>query len=297
MLKKILLIAFALLFLIGKANANVSGFGGWTQGAGSTGVCPNSMQGNPLSTPYVWYFQGNLCSLGSSSYVPSSGYYSALTVYKYKNSEVYSISTNSAYIDASKNLYQQNVSLSGSGYYTVTLYQGEILSECAYIVDSSGKRYLLGPDNGAKCNGSPLPPTPPIPDTFCTINNANALSVSLGALNRDEIPTVPDSGSAISKTISVVCTGGTVSANMKLNYTPISIGSSQAVKTSANGVGTAIFYDSKALSPSDVTSVNFLEGSNSLTLGFQAVRDSTVALKDIPTGAFTASAVLVMTQQ
>lgn len=84
---------------------------------------------------------------------------------------------------------------------------------------------------------------------------------------------------------------------MTLNYTPISIGSSQAVKSSANGVGAAIFYGNKALSPSDVTSLNFLEGSNTLTLGFQAVRDSTVALKDIPTGAFTASAVLVMTQQ
>lgn len=88
-----------------------------------------------------------------------------------------------------------------------------------------------------------------------------------------------------------------ITANMKLNYTPISIGSSQAVKSSANGVGAAIFYGNKALSPSDVTSLNFLEGSNTLTLGFQAVRDSTVALKDIPTGAFTANAVLVMTQQ
>ena len=84
---------------------------------------------------------------------------------------------------------------------------------------------------------------------------------------------------------------------MTLNYTPISIGSSQAVKSSANGVGAAIFYGNKALSPSDVTPLNFLEGSNTLTLGFQAVRDSTVALKDIPAGAFTANAVLVMTQQ
>ncbi|CCJ81525.1 FIG00626592: hypothetical protein [Cronobacter dublinensis 1210] len=84
---------------------------------------------------------------------------------------------------------------------------------------------------------------------------------------------------------------------MQLNYTPVSIGSGQAVKSSANGVGAAIFYNNKLLAPTDVTAVNFLEGSNTLTLGFQAVRDATVALKDIPTGAFTASAVLVMTQQ
>ncbi|MNE11402.1 hypothetical protein D3C80_1041580 [compost metagenome] len=200
-------------------------------------------------------------------------------------------------------MYDQNVYLKGGeGSYPFTLQPGQTATICAHLIGPDGKKFSLSAGAGQALNRcydgyTPLPPTPPTPTTSCSINNGNALSVSLGTLNRDEIPTVPDSGSAISKTISVVCTGGTVTANMQLNYTPISVGSNQAVKTSANGVGAAIFYSNKVLSPSDVTSVNFLEGSNNLTLGFQAVRDSTVALKDIPTGAFTASAVLVMTQQ
>ncbi|MCU7785581.1 fimbrial protein [Lelliottia amnigena] len=300
MLKKILIIIVIMVGAIGNANADVSGFAGFSN-AGHP-VCPPSQAGNPKSDMvFTWQFIGNICTMGGSQFVPSSGNYSVQTdiVYrKYSNYYVkYSFkSSNSAYIDGTKPLSSQTITLSAPGSYSLSLYQDESFTLCAYLVSSTGTKYRVG-DFAQDCYGAPLPYTPSVPDTSCTINGGNALSVSLGTLNRDEIPTVPDSGTAISKTISVNCTGGTVTANMKLNYTPISIGSSQAVKSSTNGVGAAIFYNNKALSPSDVTPLNFLEGSNTLTLGFQAVRDSTVALKDIPTGAFTANAVLVMTQQ
>ncbi|MCE9966393.1 fimbrial protein [Lelliottia amnigena] len=294
MLKNILLIIVIMVGAIGNTNAAVSGFAGSSKNGPPT--CPNSVMGNPLSGTQVWSFSGNLCTMGSPGYVPSSGYYFAQTDIMRNFSLMYSFKSNSAYIDGSKPVNSQTISLSAPGSYSLTLYTGEWTTLCAYLVNSVGTKYILG-DYQQACYGAPLPYTPTVPDTSCTINSGNALSVSLGTLNRDEIPTVPDSGSAISKTISVTCTGGKVTANMKLNYTPISIGSSQAVKSSTNGVGAAIFYGNKALSPSDVTPLNFLEGSNTLTLGFQAVRDSTVALKDIPTGAFTANAVLVMTQQ
>ena len=169
---------------------------------------------------------------------------------------------------------------------------------CLYLVSSNGTKYMTQDTESFNCPYAPgLPDTPSIPDTSCTINGGNALSVSLGTLERSEIPTAPDVTSAINKTVSVNCTGGKVTVNMQMSYTPVSIGSGQAVKTSANGVGAAIFYGDKALAPADITPLTFAEGSNTLTLGFQAVRDATVQLKDIPTGAFTASAVLVMTQQ
>lgn len=297
MLKKILLIIVIMVGVIGNANATISGFAGGGSPGSAHPTCPPSQYGNPLPGVGGATFSGNLCTISGGGFLPSSGYYYAQTDIMRNNSLMYSFKSNSAYIDGSKSLYEQNISLSAPGSYSVTLYQNDYTTICAYIVDSKGIKYILGGYIRPCDPGHDLSPTPPIPDTSCTINNGNALSVSLGTLNRDEIPTVPDSGSAISKTISVNCTGGTVTANMTLNYTPISIGSSQAVKSSANGVGAAIFYSDKALSPSDVTSLNFLEGSNTLTLGFQAVRDSTVALKDIPTGAFTANAVLVMTQQ
>ncbi|WP_421532078.1 fimbrial protein [Lelliottia amnigena] len=306
MFKKILLIVFSMLIIIGKANASIHG----THGLRITGTgdfCPPSasMSWSGTAYPATIYIDANKCTLSSSGYVPVSGYYSVESVVSLNNGDgtttVQRVRTSSAYLDASKSIAQQEVSVSGSNgssMYFPGGHEGSV-SMCPLLVDSGGKKYTFSEFycyDGGNVH-PPLPPTPPIPDTSCTINGGNALSVSLGTLNRDEIPTVPDSGTAISKTISVNCTGGTVTANMTLNYTPISIGSSQAVKSSTNGVGAAIFYGNKALSPSDVTSLNFLEGSNTLTLGFQAVRDSTVALKDIPTGAFTANAVLVMTQQ
>lgn len=305
MLKKILLIVFSMLFIAGKASGGIHGTHALRTG-GTADSCPPdaNMSWNDGAYPDTIYIDANKCTLSSSGYVPVSGYYSVESVVSFNNGgypSVQRLRTSTVYLDASKSIAEQEVSVSGSNgspmYYTAG-YAASV-SLCPLLVDSAGQKYTFREFycyDGGNVH-PPLPPTPPIPDTSCTINNGNALSVSLGTLNRDEIPTVPDSGSAISKTISVNCTGGTVTANMTLNYTPISIGSSQAVKSSANGVGAAIFYGNKALSPSDVTPLNFLEGSNTLTLGFQAVRDSTVALKDIPAGAFTANAVLVMTQQ
>ncbi|EGT5711720.1 fimbrial protein [Cronobacter dublinensis subsp. dublinensis] len=238
------------------------------------------------------------CSYNVSGFLPS-GYYS-LYMRDGQTNLFRPVGSNSVYIDSKWNLEVHDIVFSTSS--VKWLPQNIWYALCIAMVkdDDPSKGVALVSTLGyTRCGGSlpPPSPTPPVPDTSCTINNNNALSVSLGTLNRDEIPTVPDSGSAISKTISVVCTGGALTANMQLNYTPVSIGSGQAVKSSANGVGAAIFYNNKLLAPTDVTAVNFLEGSNTLTLGFQAVRDATVALKDIPTGAFTASAVLVMTQQ
>lgn len=304
MLEKILLIMAATLFISGGANANITGAHSISDFAnGSYNQCPpNSSGDNAFSYPVTEYIIPGRCTLSSNNYVPVSGYYTVVMIVYLSDGQKPSYSTNPVYIDGMKSINEQQIMATGGASGTVSIPGEGSIFTCYYLVDSNQQYYFITGDGvhyyGACSTGyTPLPPTPPTPTTSCIINDGSALSVSLGTLNRDEIPTVPDSGSAISKTISVVCTGGTVTANMQLNYTPISVGSNQAVKTSANGVGAAIFYSNKVLAPADVTPVNFLEGSNTLTLGFQAVRDSTVALKDIPTGAFTANAVLVMTQQ
>ncbi|ELY4156912.1 fimbrial protein [Cronobacter turicensis] len=232
----------------------------------------------------------------SQGYPPHAGNFTnKVIVSGSSGSPIYgSVTTNPFYLDATKSLAEQSVETTGPGMVVVTVPANTSWKICNYLVDDAGNLYYM---YQSLCGSNPVPPTPPIPDTSCTINNGNTLSVSLGTLERSEIPTAPGSGSAKSIPFAVNCTGGNVTVNMQMNYTPISVGSSQAVKTSANGVGVSVLYDNKPLSTTDITPVTFLQGSNTLNLSFEAVRDAAVKLEDIPTGAFTANAVLVMTQQ
>jgi hypothetical protein len=59
----------------------------------------------------------------------------------------------------------------------------------------------------------------------------------------------------------------------------------------------AIIYNGKVVSPTDVFDETYQLGTNNINLEFQVVHDSSVATKDIATGDFSASAVMVMTQQ
>ncbi|ELY3543079.1 fimbrial protein [Cronobacter turicensis] len=232
----------------------------------------------------------------SEGYPPHTGYFKERVEFM-SGFYPHFVESSPFYLDATKSIAEQPIVMSGNSA-KFSSGQGNYAYTCHYLVDEDGKKYYLY-HMYSSCTGNawPVPPTPPVPDTSCTINNGNALSVSLGTLDRAEIPTIPASGTAKNIPVSVNCTGADVTVNMQLNYTPLSIGGNDVVQTSTNGVGVAIMYDNKALSTTDITPVTFLEGSNTLNLAFQAVRDSGVELKDIPTGAFTANAVLVMTQQ
>lgn len=241
---------------------------------------------------------GGSCEVTSNSYAPSSGYYTVETYVHGSDRTIATVKTSEFYIDATKTIAAQTINTNGQTVEVNIHASDDPLILCQFLVDQSGKKYALGSEWSSACSDSqPLPPTPPKPDTSCTLNNGNALNVNLGNVDRTQLPTVPGSGSMRHIQVPVDCTGGDVTVNMKINYTPIIIGANQIIKSTANGLGVSVVYDSKVLSSSDVTPVTFLEGSNSVDLAFQAVRDPTVESKDIPTGAFTASAVLVMTQQ
>ncbi len=209
---------------------------------------------------------------------------------------IFDKSTDPFTLDATKTIAQQSIDVYASSDSFSASSSGSIL--CQYLVDSEGHRFITNSGMGGCHDGqAPLPPTPPVPDTSCTLNNGNALNVNLGNVDRSQMPTVPGSGSMRHIQVPVECTGGDVTVNMQLNYTPISLSAGEVIKSSSNGLGVSVVYNSKILSSTDITPVTFTTGSNSIDLAFQAVRDPTVEIKDVPTGAFTASAVLVMTQQ
>lgn len=175
------------------------------------------------------------------------------------------------------------------------------VSLCYALMRDDGTAYVAT-GNNALCGGDggeqPLPPTPPVKPTSCSINNGNTLNVLLGSVERSLLPVTPGSGTITHNQVNVDCTGDeNILVNMQLNYSPISISGTEVVKSSSNGLGVSILYGDKPLSTTDNTPVTFISGSNTLDLGFQTVRDPAVDVGDIPTGAFSASAVLVMTQQ
>lgn len=154
------------------------------------------------------------------------------------------------------------------------------------------------PGYAGSCTGvEPLPPTPPPVQATCKINNSSDLNVALGTVDRALIGTSPGNGTLQNKQIPVTCTGGSVNVNMQLTYTPLTVSGKEVVKSSSNGLGVSIIYNSEVLAPTDTVPVSFLEGSNNLDLAFEIVRDPAVSIGEVPTGEFTASATLIMTQQ
>lgn len=231
-------------------------------------------------------------------YVPKSGMYKlhAELTFGYGWGE-----GNSFYVDANIPIAQQQLHDGGYDYMGSSPgYWHAPVTICYYFVSvETGQKYTI-PGAGWSCQDSgsiPLPPTPPAPEVNCHINNdVNALNVNFPTIERSAIPVVPKSGEIIHKTIPVTCTGGKASFNMVFNYTPLTVNGTDVIQTSTDGVGVTLIYNNSAIPPTTVTSLAFPEGANTIDLGFEIVRNSSINIKDIATGAFSASAVMVLTQ-
>lgn len=207
-------------------------------------------------------------------------------------SGTYVYTNSSYYFTQDKTIGAQNPNFGGtSAHYNLGYH-----TTLCYIIEDPGKATVGGPaSTGPWCpDVTPLPPNPPT--ASCTLNDGNNLDVSLGTLERDTLPTVPGTGKNKHYQIPVECKNADqVMMNMQVTYTPITIGGSDVISSSANGLGVYVTYNNSTISPSDVIPVTFTSGSNILDLAFGAVRDPNVETKNIPTGTFSASAVLVLT--
>ncbi|RSB17352.1 fimbrial protein [Citrobacter farmeri] len=248
---------------------------------------------------------GNVCNvMFGDVYVPKAGmYFIRFYVGLRSNHAVreYADSTK-FYLDITKTLSEQAGSVSLTTYNKAlgSQFMNTTVDFCDVLVDAQGEEYsLVGGD--ACASATPLPPDPPAPETSCNINNGSGLSVHFDTIDRADLSTEPGVGNTAIKNlqIPVTCTGGVdVSVKMKLaQYTPLTINSTEVIKTTANGVGVAVLYNDQPLTSAANIPVTLKSGSNTLNLDFQAVRNPAVAAGDVPPGYFTASAVLVMTQQ
>lgn len=287
--KTIILLLLMFTVCSPQALATISGAPGVYLG----GVAPwntvfcDAMTGSVALNDSSAYIKGNACNLqlGSEDMVPVSGMYSVrLTV------SGTTVTSSQANFDASRPINQQNIRVSSSD--SPRLYSGsgaKLVSACYYLVASTGQVYGLSPG----C-GTPLPP--PAPPIACTINNGNTFSVNFGEIDRTTLPTKPGGEKKLNKEIPVICTGGDVTMNMKVSYIPVSMNGTELIKTSTDGLGVAISYNGQTLTTTDTKEIGLLEGSNTLLIGFEALRNSAIAAENIATGTFTASATMIMTQ-
>lgn len=132
----------------------------------------------------------------------------------------------------------------------------------------------------------------------CSFNNGNALNVSLGDVVRSEIGTAPGSTPAVEKQLDVTCTGaGTATYSINFQYTAIDVSGDELVTTSANGLAVAMSFNDELINTTGTYTRTYGVGSQSESLKFEPVRNPSVSVSDIPTGAFSASAVMVLTIQ
>ncbi|QQO74543.1 fimbrial protein [Morganella morganii] len=153
-----------------------------------------------------------------------------------------------------------------------------------------------GPDGRGKfcADAHKLPVEPP----KCTLNGGTDLDIQLGKLERTDIAVKSGTTTPVTKDISIKCDGNIAyNANMKLEFTPISVSNEQVVSTSTTGLGVAVLYNGKAIQPGQTFPLSYQPGIHTLKLGFEAVRDPAIAATDLKTGDFTANAVLVFTEQ
>lgn len=138
----------------------------------------------------------------------------------------------------------------------------------------------------------------PVEAPKCAFNNGSNLDIQLGRLARGDIAVKSGTTTPVSKALTINCVGNTAyNANMRLEYTPISVSNDNVISTSTKGLGVAVLYEGKTIQPGESFPLSYQPGINTLTLGFEAVRDPAMALSDLKTGDFTASAVLIFTEQ
>ena len=171
---------------------------------------------------------------------------------------------------------------------------GQASNACYAYIDEAGKLWKSNGD--FFCADAITLPSEP---ADCYLNYGQDLDVNMGGLERSEISTnIESSSHNVKKELDILCTrDATLSADITFSYATLSIGGNDIIHTSADGVGIALFYKDKLVSPASVFNESITMGYSTIDLEFRAVRDASQSISDIPAGDFTASAIMIMTVQ
>ena len=141
--------------------------------------------------------------------------------------------------------------------------------------------------------------TLPLEPAFCYFNMNEDLNINMGALERSDISTIPGtSPHTLKKNVDVLCSGDSAAdVKIQFDFLPLSISGMDTINTSATGVGIALRFNGQVVGPTSIFSESYKPGVSSLLLDFEALRDPSQPVNEIPTGGFTAQAIMIVTQQ
>lgn len=160
--------------------------------------------------------------------------------------------------------------------------------------DTTGVVYAITSGLGCGADTSPIPPGQ------CTVNTESQdLSVPLGTITRSQIPINPDVNAGTAKNVVINCTGDDpVTASYSITaMTPVTYNDKSLIGTSLPGLGVATSVGEQPVMTNTEYPISLQPGDNTLALKFQAVRDPAVQPNKLPTGDFSADAVMTITQQ
>ena len=222
----------------------------------------------------VWSVVAHLCDASSGATCTLSN--TIATVHSNK----------SARLTADKTVNAQNPDFGGGAGPTIP----KAITICYTFMSSDGHEWASDADR--TCQDARMLPEDP---QICGINSGNNLDVSLGTLESNKIPTVPDASGSVKKSISIQCQGNaSLKAKVSFKFTSISVSGNTVVASSNPGLGVALFYQDRLVKPDTAFDLSVPSGGSTITLGFQGIKDTTQSLTG---GDFSADAVMIITQQ
>lgn len=205
------------------------------------------------------------------------------------------ISAKSAFFDSSNPISIGNGPTPGFGGSGQYFDPGTTFSICVTLVDPQDHDWR-DPTDSMFCSDATVMPSKP---ATCYMNyDGSDLNVDLGSLERGMIATQPLTTTPTTKQVQILCTANAgVNLTMEFQYTPLSINGVDTVGTSTPGLGVAVIYQGKVVSPTDKFQLAYTVGYNQLDLDFEAIRDPSINVGNIAAGPFTGSnLVVVMTE-
>ncbi|MDA5604286.1 fimbrial protein [Enterobacter sp. PI-10] len=294
MLVFIFVMVLPFLFLPLSCFASWSALGVHQNSSGNT-LCPVTPDTLVDLNAEDYAIAGCQLTIGMGNQVPRSDFYRVvLAVVDSGGNYNKAITTADSYIDAGSDL---STSVIGWAFHSQLKLGGHYIHICYMLADRFGDYFTFNntPQSCPEGSGG----STPLPSPFqCAFGDGSTLNISLGDVDRTEIGAVPGTLPGTEKNINITCTGdGSATYTIGFEYTAINIDGTEMVSSSANGLAVAVSLNDELVNPTDTYTRTYSTGTQTEKLTFEPVRDPSVKIGDIPTGAFSASAVMVLTLQ